>query len=193
MIRVDYEERKPLSPSVERELIQVIGRQLRHTDVVLVSDYDKGVCTPTLLAAVIAAARACGVRVLADPMRGGDYRKYHGCSAITPNRLEAGLATGRVLSDSTAALESAAELREQLDLEAAIVTLDKEGMALAHADGRREVFPTRPRQVYDITGAGDMVLACSAWRWRRGPTTTRPSVSPTSPAGWKWRKSAWPW
>ncbi len=49
-------------------------------------------------------------------------------------------------------------MREQLDLEAAIVTLDKEGMALAHEDGRRQVFPTRPRQVYDITGGGDMVL-----------------------------------
>ena len=159
MIRVDYEERKPLSSAKERELIQIICRKMRNTDVVLISDYDKGVCTPTLLAAVIAAARGCGVKTLADPVRGGDYRKYHGCSAITPNRLEAGLATSRVLNDTTAALESAAELRVRLDLEASIVTLDKEGMALAHADGRREVFSTRPRQVYDITGAGDMVLA----------------------------------
>jgi D-beta-D-heptose 7-phosphate kinase/D-beta-D-heptose 1-phosphate adenosyltransferase len=159
MIRVDYEERKPLAPALEREMLQVIRRQMRHTDVVLISDYDKGVCTPTLLAAVIAAAKTCGVRTLADPVRGGDYRKYHGCSAITPNRLEAGLAAGRVLNDSAAALECAAELRERLDLEAAVVTLDKEGMALAHADGRRALFPTRPRQVYDITGAGDMVMA----------------------------------
>jgi D-beta-D-heptose 7-phosphate kinase / D-beta-D-heptose 1-phosphate adenosyltransferase len=159
MIRVDYEDRKPLSAATERELIQVIGGQMRHTDAVLISDYDKGVCTSTLLAAVIAAARACGVKTLADPVRGGDYRKYHGCSAITPNRLEAGLATGHVLNDANVALVGAAELRERLDLEAAVVTLDKEGMALAHADGRRELFPTRPRQVYDITGAGDMVLA----------------------------------
>ncbi len=159
MIRVDYEERKSLAPELEREMLQVVGRQMRQTDVVLISDYDKGVCTPSLLAAVIAAARACGVRTLADPVRGGDYRKYHGCSAITPNRLEAGLAAGRVLTDSAVALEAAAELRERLDLDAAIVTLDKEGMALAHADGRRQVFPTRPRQVYDITGAGDMVMA----------------------------------
>src|SRR5207302_1869144 len=72
---------------------------------------------------------------------------------------EAGLATGRVLGSTAEALAAAAELRERLDLEAAVVTLDKEGMALAHADGRAEVFPTRPRQVYDITGAGDMVLA----------------------------------
>jgi len=69
MIRVDYEERRPLAPALERELLHVVGRQMRHTDAVLISDYDKGVCTPTLLAAVIAAARACGVRVLADPVR----------------------------------------------------------------------------------------------------------------------------
>jgi D-beta-D-heptose 7-phosphate kinase/D-beta-D-heptose 1-phosphate adenosyltransferase len=159
MIRVDYEVRESLSAPLEQALAAAISRQLRKADVVLISDYDKGVCTPGLLAAVIAAARGLGLRTIADPIRGRDYRKYHGCSAITPNRLEAGLATGRTLETAKQALESAAELREQLDLEAAIVTLDKEGMALAHVDGRRGVFPTRPRQVYDITGAGDMVLA----------------------------------
>jgi D-beta-D-heptose 7-phosphate kinase/D-beta-D-heptose 1-phosphate adenosyltransferase len=159
MIRVDYEVRNPLGTDCECLLAQAVQRQLGRADVVLVSDYDKGVCTPGLLAAVIAGARAHGVRALADPIRGSDYRKYHGCSAVTPNRLEAGLATGRVLGDAAQALESARELRERLDLEAAVVTLDKEGMALAHADGRSQVFPTRPRQVYDITGAGDMVLA----------------------------------
>src|SRR5204863_2331133 len=97
--------------------------------------------------------------VLADPIRGSDYRKYHGCTALTPNRLEAGLATGCVLTSVSEALDAATRLREQLDLEAAIVTLDKEGMALCGPDGRCEHFPTRPRQVYDITGAGDMVLA----------------------------------
>jgi D-beta-D-heptose 7-phosphate kinase/D-beta-D-heptose 1-phosphate adenosyltransferase len=69
------------------------------------------------------------------------------------------LATQRTLSTTEEALAAGARLREQLDLEAAIVTLDKEGMALVHRDGRRQAFPTRPRQVYDITGAGDMVLA----------------------------------
>jgi D-beta-D-heptose 7-phosphate kinase/D-beta-D-heptose 1-phosphate adenosyltransferase len=159
MIRVDYEVRTPLALDCERLLGQAVNRQMACADVVLISDYDKGVCTPGLLAAVIAGARVHGLRTLADPIRGSDYRKYHGCSAITPNRLEAGLATGRVLSDSALALQSARELRERLDLEAAVVTLDRDGMALAHADGRSQVFPTRPRQVYDITGAGDMVLA----------------------------------
>ena len=72
MIRVDYEERKPLAPALEREMLQVIGRQMRQTDVVLISDYDKGVCTPTLLASVIAAARACGVK---RPRRPGSRRR----------------------------------------------------------------------------------------------------------------------
>jgi D-beta-D-heptose 7-phosphate kinase/D-beta-D-heptose 1-phosphate adenosyltransferase len=159
MIRVDYEMRTPLSSARENELNQAIARAIRRADIVLVSDYDKGVCTPGVLAALVARARAHGLKTLVDPVRGGDYRKYHGCTAITPNRLEAGLATGRTLANTEEALVGAAELRERLDLEATMVTLDKEGMALVHADGRREIFPTRPRQVYDITGAGDMVMA----------------------------------
>jgi D-beta-D-heptose 7-phosphate kinase/D-beta-D-heptose 1-phosphate adenosyltransferase len=159
MIRVDYETRVPVPAAVEKELAAALAQQVRKADIVLVSDYDKGVCTPGLMAAVLAGARGCGLRVLADPVRGPDYRKYHGCSAITPNRLEAGLATGRPLPSAAEALAAAAQLRQQLDLEAAVVTLDREGMVLAHRDGRGLSFATRPRQVYDITGAGDMVLA----------------------------------
>ena len=136
-----------------------IQNQLKKTDIVLISDYDKGVCTPSLLSAVISAARARGIKVVADPIRGHDYRKYHGCSAITPNRLEAGLATGRTLNDMSEVWHAAANLQEKLDLEAAIITLDKDGMAIKHRDGRAKHFPTRPRQVYDITGAGDMVMS----------------------------------
>jgi len=73
--------------------------------------------------------------------------------------LEAGLATGRQLAGTAQIFEAAEELLERLTLEAAIITLDRDGMALAHRDGRRHVFPTRPRQVYDITGAGDMVMS----------------------------------
>jgi D-beta-D-heptose 7-phosphate kinase/D-beta-D-heptose 1-phosphate adenosyltransferase len=159
MIRVDYEVRGPVQGPVADQLAKAVAHQVRKTDIVLVSDYDKGVCTPPVLAGAIAAAREHGLKVLADPIRDRDYRKYHGCSAITPNRLETGLAVGRSLPSAAEALEAGALLQEQLDLEAAVITLDKDGMALSHRDGRRQVFPTRPRQVYDITGAGDMVLS----------------------------------
>ena len=159
MIRVDYESREPVPVGVERDLQATLAEKVQLADIVLISDYDKGVCTPGLLAHVIREARVRGIKVIADPTRGGDYSKYRGCSSMTPNRLEAGLATGRTLATTGQALAAAAELRERYDLEAGIVTLDKDGMACDHADGRSLVFPTRPRQVYDITGAGDMVMA----------------------------------
>jgi D-beta-D-heptose 7-phosphate kinase/D-beta-D-heptose 1-phosphate adenosyltransferase len=159
MIRVDYESREAVGDAVERQLADALVSKIRETDIVLVSDYDKGVCTPGLLRVAIEVARSRGIRVIADPTRGGDYRKYRGCSSMTPNRLEAGLATNREIRTTDDALASAAQLRDTLELEAGIVTLDKDGMALAHRDGRSAIFPTRPRQVYDITGAGDMVMA----------------------------------
>ncbi len=159
MIRVDYEDRRALDEPIAQQLVQGIAQQLKNCDIVLISDYDKGVCTLPVLSEIIHATQGIGLRTLADPIRGSDYRKYHGCSAITPNRLEAGLASGLVL-DSQEKIDLAASLlQEQLDLEAAIITLDKDGMCLKHRDGRLRMFPTRPRQVYDITGAGDMVMS----------------------------------
>jgi D-beta-D-heptose 7-phosphate kinase/D-beta-D-heptose 1-phosphate adenosyltransferase len=159
MIRVDYEDRAALQEPLQSQLVAAIALQIHQADIVLISDYDKGVCTPHVLAATIAGARAKGIRVVADPIRGGNYRKYQGCSAITPNRLEAGLATGRTLANTPEIVEAANQLLHELDLEAAIITLDKDGMALRHRDGRLRFLPTRPRQVYDITGAGDMVMS----------------------------------
>jgi D-beta-D-heptose 7-phosphate kinase/D-beta-D-heptose 1-phosphate adenosyltransferase len=159
IVRVDYETRAPISEAVQQEINHSVAEKMQKADIVLISDYDKGVCTPALMSSLLAGAKRRGLRVLADPIRGGDYRKYHGCSAITPNRLEAGLATNSVLHSVPEAMEAGEELRAQLDLEAAIITLDREGMALIHADGRQQHFPTRPRQVYDITGAGDMVMS----------------------------------
>jgi D-beta-D-heptose 7-phosphate kinase/D-beta-D-heptose 1-phosphate adenosyltransferase len=162
MMRVDYEDRRAINDKICDQIMQVMHSHLKKTDIVLISDYDKGVCTPTLLGAIISAARALGLKVVADPIRSHDYRKYHGCSAITPNRLEAGLATGRMLNSMGEVWHAAEHLQEELDLEAAIITLDKDGMALKHRDGRVKHYPTRPRHVYDITGAGDMVMSVLA-------------------------------
>jgi D-beta-D-heptose 7-phosphate kinase/D-beta-D-heptose 1-phosphate adenosyltransferase len=159
MIRVDYESREGVSRAVEVELAKSLTAKIAEADIVLVSDYDKGVCTPVLMRETIAAAKSRGLRVIADPIRGGDYAKYRGCTSMTPNRLEAGLATKHIIQTTHDALSAAARLRDELELEAALVTLDKDGIAFAHRDGRAAVLPTRPRQVYDITGAGDMVMA----------------------------------
>ena len=119
----------------------------------------KGVCTPTLLRALIDMARAAGVKVLADPIRSSDYGRYRGVNCMTPNRLEAQLATGLTIARPEDAVRAGKKLVEALGMEAVLVTLDRDGMALVRADGSAELLPTRPRQVYDITGAGDMVLS----------------------------------
>ncbi|HEX3149437.1 MAG TPA: D-glycero-beta-D-manno-heptose 1-phosphate adenylyltransferase [Gemmataceae bacterium] len=159
MLRVDFETREPVSGEVESRLCEAIASEIQRADVVLVSDYDKGVCTPAVLATTVDAARQRGIRVIADPIRGRGYEKYRGCSSITPNRLEAGIATGRTVDTNEQAIATARQLRDDLDLEAGIVTLDKDGMALAHRDRTETIYPTRARQVYDITGAGDMVMS----------------------------------
>jgi D-beta-D-heptose 7-phosphate kinase/D-beta-D-heptose 1-phosphate adenosyltransferase len=159
MLRVDHEVRDPLTPTVEQSVIAALHDAIAEHDIVLISDYAKGVCTPRVVQEAIRLGQAAGKRVVVDPARGVDYRIYRGVSAMTPNRLEAGLAAGTTIHSATEALPVARQLCRDLGMEAAIVTLDKEGMALACANGHERLFPTRPRQVYDITGAGDMVLA----------------------------------
>lgn len=159
MLRVDYEVREPVTAEIENRLCDLLTTEIAKAAVVLISDYDKGVCTPKIIQHTVQVAKARGIRVIADPIRGRDYSRYAGCSSMTPNRLEAGLATGHVINTHAEALAAAKKLRDTLGLEAGIVTLDKDGMALCHRDGTEGIYPTRPRQVYDITGAGDMVMS----------------------------------
>lgn len=159
MMRVDYETRDPIPGEVETLIWQQLPEAVGQADLVLISDYDKGICTPSLLRSLITACRTIGVRVIADPIRSSDYSKYEGVHAMTPNRLEAQLATGMTITSPADALEVGRWLMATLKMECALVTLDRDGMALVHHDGREKLVPTRPRQVYDITGAGDMVLS----------------------------------
>jgi len=99
------------------------------------------------------------VPVIVDPARDADYTSYRGASVMKPNRLETQLATGIQIVDAVDALKAGKRLCRQLNLEMALVTLDRDGIAMVRPDGSGSVFPTDARSVYDITGAGDMVLA----------------------------------
>lgn len=165
MFRVDHESRLPLSESVERALIERFEALVPNADVVCIEDYNKGVCTPGVCQAVIQAARRSGVPVLVDPAAIEDYSKYRGATTITPNRSEAALATGIEMDDHApceAHAPIARKLLDDLQLEAAVITLDKHGALLLERGGEAQAVPTVARQVYDVTGAGDMVLAALA-------------------------------
>lgn len=159
MLRVDSEVRTPLAEELVEQLAGWIAAHVRDYQVVLISDYDKGVCTPGLLRRVIDVARAADVPVLVDPIRSHDYSRYFRATSMTPNRLEAGMAVGRTIDSAEDAFAAGLTLCQQLQLDYAVITLDRDGMALVYPHGASELFPTRPRQVYDITGAGDMALA----------------------------------
>jgi D-beta-D-heptose 7-phosphate kinase/D-beta-D-heptose 1-phosphate adenosyltransferase len=120
------------------------------------------VATPGLCRRLIDAARRRSVPVLVDPAAIADYSRYRGCSAITPNRTEAQLATGMGVDSIERLKPVAQKLLTDLDMEAAVLTLDRHGALLMERGGEPIHLPTVARQVYDVTGAGDMVLAMLA-------------------------------
>ncbi len=165
MFRIDVESRAPIAPAVRAELSSAIERELERCDVVCIEDYNKGVCSAELCAAVIARCKQRGIPVLVDPAAINDYSRYRGAAVITPNRSEAEKAVGRSVDPSDVIGGSkalAAHLRTALELDAAVVTLDRFGAVLQERKGEPQHLPTVARPVYDVAGAGDMVLAVLA-------------------------------
>ncbi len=170
MLRIDRESRQPLELMYATQLMDRVISTISKHDAVLISDYAKGVCTPEVLRRVIDVARDAGVPVIVDPAPTDDYSIYRGATAMTPNRTETGKATGgRTLKNYDDAFAAGKSLVEQLELDLIFVTLDKDGVAVVRKDGSQEAFPTRQRKVYDVVGAGDMVLSAiglsAAARW----------------------------
>ncbi|MDO8434372.1 MAG: bifunctional heptose 7-phosphate kinase/heptose 1-phosphate adenyltransferase [Candidatus Binatus sp.] len=159
LLRVDEEDPRPLSAVRERELIKRIAAELQRVDGVLISDIDKGMLTPAVLRALIDGGRKRGIPVIVDPRRTSDFSIYRGATALTPNRFETELATGMHLTDRDEWRKAAETLVRKLGLEACLITLDRDGMYLAERGGHDTYVPTAPRDVYDVTGAGDVVLS----------------------------------
>ncbi len=163
MFRVDFESREPIAPAIVERLVEAFEQALPRVDVVCIEDYNKGVCTPALCQEIIGRCRAAGKPVFVDPAGLEDYGKYRGATAITPNRTEAERAT-RLPTDDQGAPEHNARLAQSLlddlELEAVVVTLDKQGALLqVRGEDAPVPVPTVAREVYDVTGAGDMMVA----------------------------------
>jgi D-beta-D-heptose 7-phosphate kinase/D-beta-D-heptose 1-phosphate adenosyltransferase len=158
ILRVDEELPAGLSPKAESELTKAALAAVEEADVLLVSDYAKGTLTPALVAAVLRAARARGIPALVDP-KGRDYSAYRGATALTPNRRELETVTGETARDLAAVAELGERLRSDLGLDALLVKLSEEGMLLLERGAGPRRIRARAREVYDVTGAGDTVLA----------------------------------
>ena len=159
ILRVDHESHAPLAAPFEDQLIEKLTRHVPQHDALLISDYGKGVCTSRVVRAAIAAAQGAGIPVMIDPSRDTPMTDYRGATLVKPNRLETELATGHKITPASNALDIGKQLCELVEAEMVLITLDRDGMILVRRDGGGETFPTHARAVYDITGAGDTVMA----------------------------------
>ncbi len=160
MLRIDEEHTTRLPHRDIERLRALATERLPGAAALVLSDYAKGVLDAELCAALITAARAQGVPVLVDP-KGRNFSRYAGATLITPNRGELALATGVRSSDLDGLLSAGRELRDALALERLVLTLSERGMVLIGPDGEQRI-PAVAREVFDVSGAGDTVIATFA-------------------------------
>ena len=156
IIRYDMESKNDIDLKSEDELYSRFEKIVEDFDVILLSDYGKGVLTESLTCRLINLAKKYGKFVLVDP-KGDDYSKYKGATLITPNKKEASLATKIDIRDEKSLLAAGKSLKESLDLDYAVITLSEDGMAIFGDEVLK--IPTVAKEVFDVTGAGDTVLA----------------------------------
>ncbi|MHC4758577.1 MAG: D-glycero-beta-D-manno-heptose 1-phosphate adenylyltransferase [Planctomycetota bacterium] len=161
LFRMDKESTEPLPDDVYEEIVLCYKDALKEVDIVCLQDYKKGFLTETICHDLIDLAKEADKKVLVDPPLSEDYSKFKGATIMTPNRQEAGIAVGFEIKTEQDAKKAADTLVKDFELEAVLITLDREGSYLK-SNEINEVISTRSRSVYDVTGAGDIVLATLA-------------------------------
>ncbi len=158
MLRIDHESREEIDDALAQQVIEFVRPQLPNVQVMLLSDYQKGVLTDRLTKSLIALCNSAGVPVLVDP-KGKDYRKYRGATLLTPNRKETAEVTGIPICSSDDVSRAGLQLMNDLALDALVLTRSEEGMSLFMAGKDELLLPIVVREVFDVSGAGDTVLA----------------------------------
>jgi D-beta-D-heptose 7-phosphate kinase/D-beta-D-heptose 1-phosphate adenosyltransferase len=161
LLRVDRERAEPIASAEEDAVIAQVGAALSRAGAVILSDYGKGVLTDRVIAAVIEVAKAAGVPILVDP-KGRDFARYRGASVITPNRSELSEATGMPTATGGAVAGAAKAIVATCGIAAVLGTRGPEGMTLVDVDGAVHEIPAEARDVFDVSGAGDTVIATVA-------------------------------
>jgi D-beta-D-heptose 7-phosphate kinase/D-beta-D-heptose 1-phosphate adenosyltransferase len=161
IVRIDRESRDPLSADMEDQVCRWIASHADSFNVILLSDYLKGVLTPGVIETVVSAARPKAIPVLVDP-KGTDFSRYHGTTLLTPNRKEAEAAAGIAIRDNETLGQAAGLIMERAGLDNLLITRSEEGMSLFSRSGEIVHIPTVAREVFDVSGAGDTVLASLA-------------------------------
>lgn len=181
VVRADRESRAAICSSVEDLVVRTFLEELESADAVVISDYGKGLLTGGMLSRILSAARERGSIVCLDPkMR--SFAHYQPVTVITPNNQEAAEASGISIEDEASLAEAGRKLLGSLDCQAVLITRGEEGMTLFTGDAVTHI-PTVAREVFDVTGAGDTVIAMLALALAGGASFEEAAVLANHAAG----------
>jgi rfaE bifunctional protein kinase chain/domain len=158
VIRFDQESREAINVRTARRFLRSIGHAIPELDMVVVSDYEKGIVTGPLMEGILAMAKKAKVQVAVDP-RVNHAAHYRGVEVMTPNHHEAGMLCGFRIADDHAIMRAGHQLLETFGCRVVLITRGRDGMSLFEAGGQVHHIPTVAREVFDVTGAGDTVMA----------------------------------
>ncbi|MBI5122026.1 MAG: D-glycero-beta-D-manno-heptose-7-phosphate kinase [Rhodospirillales bacterium] len=158
LLRADHETVGPLAKGGQGDVLEAVSRGLAEAKILILSDYGKGVLSPDLLPALIERARAAGRQVVADP-KGIDYSRYRGATLLTPNRRELSEAAQMPVDSDEAVVAAARHLMAGCGIGNVLVTRSQDGMTLVEGSGGVHHLKAEAREVFDVSGAGDTVIA----------------------------------
>lgn len=182
VVRADRESRASITEEIENRVIAMFEKQVEAADALVVSDYNKGLLTSGVLGRALQLARARGLVVCLDPKL-RNFAHYQPVTVITPNHQEAAEAAGVMIEDEESLIEAGRALLGSIDCRAVLVTRGEEGMTLFTDGGEVTNIPTVAREVYDVTGAGDTVVATLALALASGASLVEAAVLANHAAG----------
>ncbi|HEX5707919.1 MAG TPA: D-glycero-beta-D-manno-heptose-7-phosphate kinase [Pyrinomonadaceae bacterium] len=182
VVRADRERRAPAEAETEARLVETLARLLAEADAFVVSDYDKGAVTPRVLSEVLPLARERALPTLVDP-KIRNFGAYRPATLVTPNHHEALRLTGSEDDTDEGMTLAARRIRERLACDAVLITRGERGMMLLEGDGEPTFVGTVAREVYDVTGAGDTVIATLAAALSAGATLVESAALANHAAG----------
>jgi len=156
VVRYDHETNEEINLKSQNAILDIFNKIVMNYDVILLSDYGKGVLTKKLTQALIKTANQFNKKVLIDP-KGLDYSKYKGAYLLTPNKKEASEASAIDIKDNDSLINAITKIKNKCGLAISIITLSEQGIAIY--DSLLRIHPTVAREVFDVTGAGDTILA----------------------------------
>ena len=182
MLRADFETVAPLAPGIRGRLLDAAIAAMRGCSVMVLSDYGKGTLAEGVAGLLIDVAKRAGKAVIVDP-KGADFGRYRGATLLTPNRHELGEATRMATESEQEIVAAARHLLDSTGVDAVLATRGAEGMALVAADGQISHLAARAREVFDVSGAGDTVVATVAAALGAGAELARAAALANVAAG----------